>query len=140
MLVLSFDQARILFQYADLNNRLRRLAEEFRHPGHRGVDRRINEFALEGLDYAQAISPFLTGTLRAAHHVVQRADDDVYEATITLAPLVNPLLGGIASEYGPRVHDYDPWMDETAAYLTDQLPELSKTIALHYIEIMRGRP
>lgn len=76
-------------------------------------------------------SPFLTGTLAAAHLVESELVEDDGRFTMYIDPnAVNPIFGGKPSEYGVEVHGRKPWLAET---VEEDAPEIMDLFVLDVI-------
>ncbi len=83
-----------------------------------GLDQAVHDTVFDGLQAAAANSPVWTGTLQASHTGEMTG---FAEGRIFLRPgLINPILGGDPSIYGPMdVHPRKPWFEQTAR---DEMP------------------
>lgn len=79
-------------------------------------------FISNTVDFARSVAPYWTGTLAFSHRGEIENMPGQIVAYMYLDPTaVNPVTGNRPVDYGPVVHESQPWIDWTMEWLMDEI-------------------
>lgn len=79
-------------------------------------------FLEKTVDYASGIAPWWTGSLSRSHRGELESLPGQVIGYLYLDPgVINPITGNRPVDYGPVVHEDQPWMDWTTEWLIDEV-------------------
>lgn len=109
-----------MFALWDLRNRLHEASRQLQVVGPTAVTRMLAFVTNEYGEAWEENAPFLTGSLASATR-----EEVIFDTgRVFIDPAVrNPILGGYPAEYGPKVHQRKPWVEQVFYSETKRIVE-----------------